>query len=92
MQRDSERAVAWSEPVRCTAQPVAAPPGVAHHRLSADEHRWTFEELIPPTVLADVVPRDDPRAVYVIGRPGAGKTEATRMVRRAARSGSTHGR
>jgi len=89
VQRDSERAAAWSEPVRRTAQPTTTPPGVAYHRLSADEHRWIFDELITTTVLAGVVPRDDPRAVYVIGQPGAGKTEATRMVRRAMRPGTT---
>ncbi|MFD7473232.1 zeta toxin family protein [Streptomyces sp. NPDC059837] len=89
VQRDSERAAAWSEPVRRNAQPTAAPPGVAYHRLSADEHRWIFDELITPTVLANVVPRDDPRTVYVIGQPGADKTEATRMVRRAMRPGTT---
>lgn len=89
VQRDSERAAAWSEPVRRTAQPTAAPPGVAYHRLSADEHRLIFDELIAPTVLAGVAPRDDPRAVYVLGQPGAGKLLAARMVRRAMRVGTT---
>nr|WP_234333422.1 zeta toxin family protein [Streptomyces viridochromogenes] len=89
VQRDTEHAAAWSEPVRRTAQPTATPPGVAHHRLSASEHDWIFDELITPTALAGVVRRDDPRAVYVIGQPGAGKTAATRMVRRAMRSGTT---
>ncbi|MGV9844792.1 zeta toxin family protein [Streptomyces fungicidicus] len=89
VQRDSERAAAWSEPVRRTAQPTPVPPGVAYHRLSADEHRWIFDELITPTVLANVTPRDDPRAVYVIGQPGAGKLAAARMVRRAMRPGTT---
>lgn len=89
VQRDSERAAAWSEPVRRIAQPIAAPPGVAYHRLSAAEHNWIFDELITPTVLAGVVPRDDPRAVYVIGQPGASKTETTRMVRRVMRPGTT---
>ncbi|WP_055631784.1 zeta toxin family protein [Streptomyces griseoruber] len=89
VQRDSERAAAWSEPVRRTAQPIPVPPGVAYHRLSADEHRWIFDELITPTVLANVTPRDDPRAVYVIGQPGAGKLAAARMVRRAMRPGTT---
>lgn len=46
VQRDSERAAAWSEPVRRTAQPTPVPPGVAYHRLSADEHQWIFDELI----------------------------------------------
>lgn len=89
VQRDSERAAAWSEPVRRTAQPTAAPPGVAYYRLSADEHRWIFDELITPTVLAGVTPREDPRAVYVMGQPGAGKLLAARMVRRAMRTGTT---
>ncbi|MER6123015.1 zeta toxin family protein [Streptomyces sp. NPDC001795] len=89
VQRDSERAAAWSEPVRRTAQPTAAPPGVAYHRLSDTEHRWIFDELITPTVLANVTPRDDPRAVYVLGQPGAGKLLAARMVQRAMRTGTT---
>lgn len=89
VQRDSERAAAWSEPVRRTAQPTTAPPGVAYHRLSGAEHGWIFDELITPTVLANVVPQNDPRAVYVIGQPGAGKTATTRMVRRALRPGTT---
>ncbi|MFE2669265.1 zeta toxin family protein [Streptomyces mirabilis] len=89
VQGDTERAAAWSEPVRRTAQPTTAPPGVAYHRLWADEHRWIFDELITPTVLAGVTPRDDPRAVYVLGRPGAGKLLAARMVRRAMRTGTT---
>ncbi|MEU8718236.1 zeta toxin family protein [Streptomyces sp. NPDC048663] len=89
VQRDSERAAAWSEPVRRIAQPTAAPPGVAYHRLSADEHRWIFDELITPTVLAGVTPQDDPRAVYVLGQPGAGKLSVARMVRRAMRAGTT---
>lgn len=89
VQRDSERAAAWSEPVRRTAQPTAVPPGVAYHRLSADEHRWIFDELITPAVLAGVTPRQEPRAVYVVGQPGAGKLLAARMVRRAMRTGTT---
>ncbi|MGW2051989.1 zeta toxin family protein [Streptomyces sp. NPDC001858] len=89
VQRDGERAAAWSEPVRRIAQPTTSPPGVAFHRLSADEHRWIFDELITPTVLAGVTPRDDPRAVYVLGQPGAGKMRAARMVRRAMRTGTT---
>ncbi|MET9078599.1 zeta toxin family protein [Streptomyces sp. NPDC004232] len=89
VQRDTERAAAWSEPVRRTAQPTSVPPGVAYHRLSDTEHRWIFDELITPMVLADVVSRDDPRAVYVLGQPGAGKLLAARLVRRAMRPGTT---
>ncbi|MET7353098.1 zeta toxin family protein [Streptomyces mirabilis] len=62
---------------------------MAYHRLSADEHQWIFDELITPTVLAGVTPRDDPRAVYVLGQPGAGKLLAARMVKRAMRTGTT---
>ncbi|MGW7134025.1 zeta toxin family protein [Streptomyces bobili] len=89
VQRDSERAAAWSEPVRRTAQPTATPPGVAYHQLSAEEHRWIFDELIAPTVLANVTPWQEPRAVYVLGQPGAGKLLAAGMVRRAMRTGTT---
>ncbi|MFI1606986.1 zeta toxin family protein [Streptomyces griseofuscus] len=88
VQRDSERAAAWSEPVRRIAQPTPAPPGVAYHRLSASEHRWVFDELIVPSYLNGIVTRDDPRAVYVLGQPGAGKLLAARMVRRAMRPGT----
>ncbi|MFF2518762.1 zeta toxin family protein [Streptomyces sp. NPDC058086] len=89
VQRDSERAAAWSEPVRRTAQPTTTPPGVAYHRLSLDEHRWIFDELIVPTVLEGITARDVPRAVCVIGQPGAGKTEAAGLVRRAMRPGTS---
>ncbi|WP_408647595.1 zeta toxin family protein [Streptomyces geranii] len=54
-----------------------------------DEHRWIFDELITPTVLAGVTPRDEPRALYVLGQPGAGKLRTARMVRRAMRTGTT---
>ncbi|WP_432197045.1 zeta toxin family protein [Streptomyces sp. bgisy027] len=88
VQRDGERAASWSEPVRRTAQPISAPPGVAYHRLSADEHRWIFDELITPTVLEGLVPRTDPRVVYLIGQPGASKTETAGLLRRAMRPGT----
>ncbi|WP_031522667.1 zeta toxin family protein [Streptomyces sp. NRRL F-5123] len=90
VQRDSERAAAWSEPVRRIAGPATVPPGVHYHRLSADEHRWIFDELIAPTVLRGAVEREHPRAVYVVGQPGAAKTQAAWMVRRAMRSGTVH--
>ncbi|MFJ4569057.1 zeta toxin family protein [Streptomyces caelestis] len=89
VQRDTERAAAWSEPVRRIAQPRRRAPGVDYHRLSLDEHRWIFDELIAPSYLNRIVPRDDPRAVYVLGQPGAGKLLAARMVRRAMRPGTT---
>ncbi|MEU4118949.1 zeta toxin family protein [Kitasatospora sp. NPDC028055] len=82
--RDTERCAALAEPVRRTAQPVPGPPGVDYHRLSADEHEWTYLNLILPD-LGEMVAQDRPVVVYVMGAPGAGKTSATMMVRRALR-------
>ncbi|MER7827006.1 zeta toxin family protein [Streptomyces sp. NPDC096097] len=90
VQRDTERAAALAEPVRRIAQPRKSAPGVDYHRLSVEEHRWIFAELIAPSYLSGIVPREDPRAVYVLGQPGAGKSATARMVRRAMRSGTTH--
>ncbi|MET8566126.1 zeta toxin family protein [Streptomyces flaveolus] len=89
VQRDAERAAALAEPVRRIAQPRRRAPGVDYHRLSAEEHRWIFDELIAPSYLSGIVSREDPRAVYVLGQPGAGKLLAARMVRRAMRPGTT---
>ncbi|GGT54519.1 ATP/GTP-binding protein [Streptomyces kurssanovii] len=90
VQRDAERVAALAEPVRRIAQPRRTAPGVDYHRLSAEEHRWVFDELIAPSYLNSIVGRDDPRVVYVLGQPGAGKLLAARMVRRAMRPGTTH--
>ncbi|MGW0538155.1 zeta toxin family protein [Streptomyces sp. NPDC003032] len=87
--RDARRAAALAEPVRRIAQPRRRAPGVDYHRLSAAEHRWVFDELIAPSYLSGIITRDDPRAVYVMGQPGAGKLLAARMVRRAMRPGTT---
>lgn len=89
VRRDTERAAALAEPVRRTAQPRWEPPGVDYHRLSAEEHRWIFDELIVP-LLGRVTPQDRPVAVYVMGQPGAGKTRAAQMVRRTLRDGPAH--
>lgn len=89
VQRDTERAAALAEPVRRIAQPRRRAPGVDYHRLSAEEHRWGFDELIAPSYLNRIVARPDPRAVYALGQPGAGKLTASRMVRRAMRPGTT---
>jgi len=70
VQRDVERAAALAEPVRRIVQPRRRAPGMAYHRLSAEEHRWIFDELIAPSYLSGIVSRDDPRAVYVLGQPG----------------------
>ncbi|MFI6864353.1 zeta toxin family protein [Streptomyces sp. NPDC050421] len=88
--RDVGRAAALAEPVRRIAQPRRQSPGLDYHRLSNAEHRWVFDELIAPSYLSGIVAREDPRAVYVLGQPGAGKLLATRMVRRAMRQGTTH--
>ncbi|MFJ9447179.1 zeta toxin family protein [Kitasatospora sp. NPDC101235] len=82
--RDAERAAALAEPVRRIAQPIAEPPGVDYHRLSADEHEWTFQNLVVPG-LGPIVAQEHPVVVYVMGAPGAGKTRASAMVRRALR-------
>lgn len=87
--RDARRAAALAEPVRRIAQPRRRAPGVDYHRLSAAEHQWVFDELIAPSYLNGIITRDDPRAVYVLGQPGAGKLLAARMVRRAMRPGTT---
>ncbi|MGW0669811.1 zeta toxin family protein [Streptomyces sp. NPDC002746] len=88
--RDVGRAAALAEPVRRIAQPRRQSPGLDYHRLSSAEHRWVFDELIGPSYLSGIVAREDPRAVYVLGQPGAGKLLATRMVGRAMRQGTTH--
>ncbi|MFL4496482.1 zeta toxin family protein [Streptomyces sp. VTCC 41912] len=82
--RSAERASALAEPVRRTAQPRQDAPGVDYHRLSADEHRWIFDEVIVPS-LGRITPQERPVAVFVMGQPGAGKTLAARMVRRSLR-------
>ncbi|MFE5885497.1 zeta toxin family protein, partial [Streptomyces hydrogenans] len=87
--RDAARAAALAEPVRRIAQPRRRAPGVDYHRLSAAEHDWIFDELIAPSYLGGIIGRTDPRAVYVLGQPGAGKLLAARMVRRAMRPGTT---
>ncbi|MGP3990801.1 zeta toxin family protein [Streptomyces sp. 3N207] len=89
VRRDAERAAALSEPVRRTAQPRAEAPGVDYHRLSAEEHRWIYDELIVPS-LGRVTRQEKPVAVYVMGQPGAGKTRAAQMVRGTLRDSPTH--
>ncbi|MET9662756.1 zeta toxin family protein [Streptomyces sp. NPDC006510] len=88
--RDGARAAALAEPVRRIAQPRRRAPGVDYHRLSVTEHRWVFDELIAPSYLNGIIARNDPRGVYVLGQPGAGKLLAARTVRRAVRPGTTH--
>ncbi|MDG5803413.1 zeta toxin family protein [Streptomyces ossamyceticus] len=79
-----ERAFALSEPVRRIAQPLLNPPGVDYHRLSAAQHRWIFRHVIAPG-FGEITAHSDPVVVYVVGQPGAGKSELARMIRRAMR-------
>ncbi|MFG3532721.1 zeta toxin family protein [Streptomyces sp. NPDC047917] len=86
--RDAERAAAAAEPVRRVAQALPGPPGTDYHRLSGDEHRWIFDELIAPSYLRRASFRPDPVVVYLIGEPGVRKLEASRTLRRAMRVGT----
>ncbi|MEV6840876.1 zeta toxin family protein [Streptomyces sp. NPDC051133] len=90
--RDAERAAAAAEPLRRIAHPLPGPPGTGYHRLSADEHRWVFDELIVPSYLERALRRatahPDPIVIYLVGEPGARQLEASRMLRRAMRPGT----
>ncbi|MEV5982808.1 zeta toxin family protein [Streptomyces sp. NPDC052114] len=88
VRRDAERAAALAEPVRRTAQVRRQAPGVDYHRLSADEHRWIFDNLIVPS-LSRITPQQRPIAVYVMGQPGCGKTGLTPLLRRTLRGRPT---
>lgn len=81
-----ERAAALAEPVRRIAQPLMVPPGVDYHRLSADEHRFVFDELIVPMYLSNITAHDHPVVLYVMGPQGAGKSYTARMLRRVLRA------
>ncbi|MER5781312.1 zeta toxin family protein [Streptomyces mobaraensis] len=85
VRRDAERAAALAEPLRRTAQARRQAPGTDYHRLSAEEHRFVFDELIAPSMLAGITPQERPVAVFVMGQPGSGKTRLTPMLRRALR-------
>lgn len=79
-----ERAFALAEPVRRVAQPLAMPPGIDYHRLSADEHALIFNELNVPIYLNNITAQDEPVNLYVMGaQQGAGKGFAARQLRRA---------
>ncbi|MCX5216112.1 zeta toxin family protein [Kitasatospora sp. NBC_00240] len=86
--RDAERAFALSEPVRRIAQPRREPPGVDYHRLSEREHRWFFENVVVPD-LGEIIPREQPVVVFVVGQPGAGKTDVASDVKANMRAGAT---
>ncbi|MFF2751358.1 zeta toxin family protein [Kitasatospora sp. NPDC058048] len=88
--RDASRAAALSEPVRRIAQALRRPPGVDFHRLSPAEHREIFDLDIVPLLLDGAVPQERPVAVFVVGQPGAGKTGAALLVKRALRPDAVH--
>ncbi|MEU5436454.1 zeta toxin family protein [Streptomyces sp. NPDC020719] len=77
------RAAALSEPVRRRTQALAMPPGVDHHRLSEDEHRFIFDELIVPAYLSGITAQERPTVVFLLGQPGAGKSRMSYLIRRA---------
>ncbi|MET9415361.1 zeta toxin family protein [Streptomyces klenkii] len=83
VRRDAERAAAWAEPVRRNAQPRIEAPGVDYHRLTAEEHRWIFDELFAPAYLADITTQERPVVVYVMGQPGVPMMQTIRLVHRA---------
>lgn len=87
--RYGERAAALAEPVRRIAQATDRLPGVNYHRLSQVEHQWIFDELIAPSYLSGIIPREVPRVVFLLAQPGAGKSTTSRMVLRAMRPGTT---
>ncbi|MFE2556553.1 zeta toxin family protein [Streptomyces sp. NPDC059352] len=90
VQRYGERAAALAEPVRRIAQATDRLPGVNYHRLSQAEHQWIFDELIAPSYLSGIIPREIPRVVFLLAQPGAGKSTAARMILRSMRPGTTH--
>ncbi|MGW0537990.1 zeta toxin family protein [Streptomyces sp. NPDC003032] len=85
VRRNAERAAALAEPVRRIAQPRREAPGVDYHRLTGEEHRWIFDNLILPDLAARTSPQERPVVVYLMGQPGSGKTNMTRMVLRSLR-------
>ncbi|GAA4978265.1 hypothetical protein GCM10023205_52750 [Yinghuangia aomiensis] len=85
VQRDAKRAAALAEPVRRIANPTTSAPDVHYHRLSNDEFEWIWRELIVLDYLSDITAHGVPVTTYVMGQPGAGKTNAAYLVRRAMR-------
>jgi cytidylate kinase len=85
LRRTPERAAALAEPVRRIAQPRREAPGVDYHRLSVEEHKWIYDELIVPS-LGPVTPQEQPVVIYVLAQPGAGKSRAARMILNSLRN------
>ncbi|MGW2107624.1 zeta toxin family protein [Streptomyces sp. NPDC001948] len=87
VRRDAERAAALAEPLRRTAQARQTAPGTDYHRLSAEEHRWIFDELIVPDLLARITPQEQPIVVYV--DEGSFSAERSNPARRPNIAGRT---
>ncbi|OIJ87371.1 Zeta toxin family protein [Streptomyces sp. MUSC 14] len=87
LSRTSERAAALAKPVRRIAQPRREAPGVDYHRLSVEEHKWIYDELIVPSQ-GPITPQEQPVVIYVLAQPGAGKSRAARMVLNSLRDPS----
>ncbi|MFJ2833589.1 zeta toxin family protein [Streptomyces sp. NPDC087263] len=81
-----ERAAALAEPVRRIAQPLTVPPGVDYHRLSADEHRFVFDELIVPLYLSNITAHEQPMTLYLMGPQGSGKSHTAHTLHRVLRA------
>ncbi|MDX3507637.1 zeta toxin family protein [Streptomyces caniscabiei] len=54
------------------------PAAHQRHRLSDAENRRLFRERIVPGLLAGRVGQETPTAVFLAGRPGAGKSRSPR--------------
>ncbi|MFI6080230.1 zeta toxin family protein [Streptomyces sp. NPDC051217] len=76
--------------VDCHLRPShGAPAVVLAPRVREALGRRRPHELIAPSYLSGIIARQDPRAVYVLGQPGAGKLVSSPMVKRAMRAGAT---
>lgn len=57
-------------------------PEAERYKLSSEESRRRFVERIVPALLAGREPQQEPTAVILLGRPGAGKTRVSEMIAR----------
>ena len=57
-------------------------PEVERSKLSSEESRRRIVERIVPALLAGREPQQEPTAVILLGRPGAGKTRVSEMIAR----------
>ncbi|MFE9610803.1 zeta toxin family protein [Streptomyces sp. NPDC006012] len=85
MRRTAECAATPAEPVRRITQPRREAPRMDYHRLSAERHKWIYDELIVPS-LGPIAPQEQPVVIYVLAQPGAGKSRAARMILNSLRN------